>query len=80
MAEPRYIPPQVEVAPKPQSKTGAIVSLLLGLLYGISPIDLIPDLIPLLGWSDDVVVIITAIVIALRFMRAKKAGPIPPQR
>jgi uncharacterized membrane protein YkvA (DUF1232 family) len=27
--------------------------IVLSLVYGASPIDLIPDLIPLLGWMDD---------------------------
>lgn len=32
------------------------VILILALLYIISPIDLIPDVIPVVGWIDDVVV------------------------
>jgi len=30
--------------------------LVLSLLYIISPVDLIPDLIPVVGWADDVAV------------------------
>jgi uncharacterized membrane protein YkvA (DUF1232 family) len=30
--------------------------LILALLYIISPIDLVPDVIPILGWSDDLLV------------------------
>jgi uncharacterized membrane protein YkvA (DUF1232 family) len=32
------------------------VILILALLYILSPIDLIPDVIPLVGWADDLVV------------------------
>ncbi len=35
--------------------------LLGGLLYGILPLDLIPDLLPLLGIADDAVVLLTVI-------------------
>lgn len=67
------------------SKTKAILVMLSGLLYGASPIDLIPDIIPLLGWSDDVAVLLTAGVIALRLLRRRhqamkastKAGTLP---
>lgn len=31
--------------------------VILGLLYVISPIDLLPDVIPVLGWCDDLGVI-----------------------
>jgi uncharacterized membrane protein YkvA (DUF1232 family) len=32
------------------------VILILALLYIISPIDLIPDFIPVVGWADDLAV------------------------
>ena len=35
----------------------AVVTALFGLLYGASPIDVIPDFIPLLGWLDDLMVL-----------------------
>jgi uncharacterized membrane protein YkvA (DUF1232 family) len=43
----------------------AWVILILAVLYLISPIDIIPDVIPILGWIDDVVVTLSAIIIAL---------------
>lgn len=39
-----------------------ILITILGLIYIISPIDLIPDVIPIIGWSDDALV---GIIIAL---------------
>lgn len=47
--------------------------LLFALFYGASPIDLIPDIIPILGWTDDVVVVLMAIGIAWKFVRARRA-------
>lgn len=32
--------------------------VILILLYGISPVDLIPDVVPLLGWFDDVTLLL----------------------
>ncbi|MGY3895718.1 YkvA family protein [Aeromonas enterica] len=32
--------------------------VILILLYGISPVDLIPDVVPLLGWLDDVTLLL----------------------
>ncbi len=36
--------------------TRVIISALAGILYIISPIDLIPDIIPVIGWLDDATV------------------------
>lgn len=41
------------------------VILVLALLYIISPIDLIPDVIPVVGWIDDLVVALGAGAVAL---------------
>jgi uncharacterized membrane protein YkvA (DUF1232 family) len=36
-----------------KSTWGPLVPIIVALLYGASPLDLIPDIIPLLGWVDD---------------------------
>ena len=55
---------------------GSIVSLIAAVLYGVSPIDLIPDILPLIGWADDVsvggVLILLAVSLFFRHMRSKK--------
>lgn len=39
------------------NKTVPIIISVLGILYGVSPVDLVPDFIPFAGWMDDVVVV-----------------------
>ena len=34
--------------------------------YGISPVDIIPDVVPVVGWVDDVGVILSALAIILK--------------
>jgi len=31
----------------------AVVPIITAIVYGVSPIDLIPDILPLIGWVDD---------------------------
>ena len=38
------------------NKFGPIVVAILGILYGVSPVDLVPDVIPVAGWFDDLVI------------------------
>lgn len=54
------------------------MSLLTALIYGASPIDIIPDLIPLLGWSDDVAVVVTLVSYAgIAYLRWKRGQATP---
>ena len=48
----------------------AIFSLFLGLFYGVSPIDIIPDLIPILGLVDDALIV--PIMLILAFFQYRK--------
>jgi uncharacterized membrane protein YkvA (DUF1232 family) len=41
------------------------IMIMFAVLYVISPIDFLPDVIPVAGWIDDVVVALTSISIAL---------------
>ena len=38
------------------NKTMPVIIAVLGVLYGVSPIDVIPDVIPFAGWMDDLVI------------------------
>jgi uncharacterized membrane protein YkvA (DUF1232 family) len=42
--------------------------LSLALVYLLSPIDLIPDFIPILGYLDDVVIVPALVYLALKFV------------
>ena len=41
-----------------------IVAFFIGIIYLVSPIDIVPDVIPLAGWIDDFLVATTVIRIA----------------
>ncbi|MBS1713030.1 MAG: DUF1232 domain-containing protein [Armatimonadetes bacterium] len=58
----------------PRAPWSALLSVLVALFYDVSPVDLIPDLIPLLGWFDDGVVTVVLAVVAVASWRkwAKK--------
>lgn len=41
---------------KETNKMPAAIMAILGILYGVSPIDILPDIIPVGGWIDDIVI------------------------
>lgn len=46
----------------------------MGLLYGVSPIDLVPDVIPLIGWVDDAILVPLLVVMGVvQYRRARRA-------
>jgi uncharacterized membrane protein YkvA (DUF1232 family) len=50
--------------------TGVRVRLWLLLAYLVSPIDLVPDVLPVIGWADDAIIV----VLVLRTV-VRRAGP-----
>lgn len=45
-----------QLQPKETNKVPAIILAILGLLYGVSPVDVLPDVVPFGGWIDDLVI------------------------
>ena len=50
----------------PATPMAARVAALLALVYALSPVDLIPDVVPLLGWLDDLVIVPALVALAVR--------------
>lgn len=51
----------------------AVVPIIVAMLYGVSPIDLIPDIVPVLGLLDDIIAIPLFVIIAVvMFMKRKQ--------
>jgi|GEM_PF-2060844 len=54
----------------------AILSVVMAVLYGASPIDLIPDIIPFLGQMDDAVIVPLLLVMAMvQYRKSRKLRP-----
>lgn len=54
----------------PQTSPAAKGVLLAALAYTLIPLDILPDITPLLGMLDDLVVVCTAIALFLRWTQA----------
>ena len=57
------IPVRIPAAQQPlksQAKWKRVIIALLAIIYVISPLDLIPDFIPVIGWLDDLGVLVWA--------------------
>jgi uncharacterized membrane protein YkvA (DUF1232 family) len=61
---------------RPASPALGILSIIAALIYGASPIDLIPDLLVLVGWVDDAAIggllMLFGARILVRYYRAKR--------
>ena len=57
------IPVRIPAAQQPlksQAKWKRVIIAVLAIIYVISPLDLIPDFIPVVGWLDDLGVLVWA--------------------
>lgn len=52
----------------PRTPGAAKLTAVLAVLYVLSPVDLIPDVVPLLGWLDDGVVALLLMRLAMQFL------------
>ena len=58
----------------------ALASAGFALLYGASPIDIIPDVVPVLGLLDDALVVPAFLLLALfQFRKARRLKELPPR-
>lgn len=56
---------------KNKKTIGAVASLLAAVLYVVLPTDVVPDVLPAVGWLDDVAAVLLAVANALRILRKK---------
>ncbi len=61
---------QVKIPEDKAAKTRALIITLLGAVYAVSPLDVIPD-IPIIGWIDDFFVLSAAILNLLEHTTGK---------
>lgn len=64
----------------PAAPTWLKVGAALTVLYVLSPVDLIPDWIPVIGWMDDLAVVTLAIHWMLRYLPPEIAAASAPRR
>jgi uncharacterized membrane protein YkvA (DUF1232 family) len=50
----------------PRTPLPAKIIAAIAILYAASPIDLLPDVIPFVGWTDDLLILVTALMTFLR--------------
>ncbi len=67
--------PRVSASLAKALRTKALWSAGFALLYGASPIDVIPDVIPVLGYLDDAIVVPAFLLLAyLQFRRSRRVA------
>jgi uncharacterized membrane protein YkvA (DUF1232 family) len=57
-----------QVQQDPSTPTAAKILLSLALAYALSPVDVIPDFIPVIGYLDDVLIVGVLVMLALRLV------------
>ena len=55
----------------PRAPAAAKIATVLAVVYVVSPIDLIPDVIPVLGWLDDGLIAYLLLQAAFKFLPAE---------
>jgi len=59
----------------------SVLSVAAAIAYGVSPVDLIPDILLLIGWVDDVTIGGLLLMLAIRFFLSSRkrslAQPLP---
>ncbi|MDD3001613.1 MAG: YkvA family protein [Candidatus Riflebacteria bacterium] len=50
------------------------VLFVLALLYVVLPVDIIPDVVPIIGWLDDITVLLAGIINFLHYIKNKRSS------
>jgi len=63
--------PENPILKRPK-EIATLIFLILDLLYVISPIDFIPDFIPVIGWIDDIIAILIGVSLGIKYLIKKR--------
>jgi uncharacterized membrane protein YkvA (DUF1232 family) len=68
---PVILPEETPPKRKPSTPLAWII-LILAIIYVVSPVDAIPDVIPIIGWIDDAGATLAGLIAALRMLTARR--------
>ena len=60
--------------PKTKYKMNIWISAIIALIYLIIPADIVPDVVPVTGWIDDLIAVLLALTNALVFASKLRKG------